>query len=110
MASYKVLFTEDASRDLQSITTYVARYDNPQNAEYVLDQLLKLADSLVHFPERGSYPKELIQLGIKTYREVFFKSYSLIYRVIKNKVHIYIVVDGRRDLQSLLTMRCLNML
>jgi hypothetical protein len=41
--------------------------------ERVLDQLMAVVESLA-FPERGSYPKELV--GIKEYRQTFFKPYA----------------------------------
>jgi toxin ParE1/3/4 len=47
-------------------------------------------------------------LGIREYREVFFKPYRLIYRIIGNKVYIMLIVDGRRDMQSLLQRRLLE--
>lgn len=59
-------------------------------------------------PERGSYPKELVGLGIKEYRQVFFKPYRLIYRVMGADVVVYVIADGRRDMQSLLTRRLLG--
>ena len=57
---------------------------------------------------RGSYPKELAGLGIKEYRQTFFKPYRVIYRVTDNKVIIYLIADGRRDMQSLLARRLLG--
>lgn len=60
------------------------------------------------FPERGSHPKELLTLGIREYRQVFFKPYRLIYRVIDKRVYIYLITDARRDMQTLLTQRLLG--
>ena len=48
------------------------------------------------------YPKELIALGIREYREVFFKPYRMICRVIGRDVYVYLIADDRRDMQSLL--------
>jgi toxin ParE1/3/4 len=64
--------------------------------------------SLSEFPERGTYPKELLALGIREYREIFFKPYRIIYRVMHNIVYALLIVDGRRDMQSLLQRRLLN--
>jgi toxin ParE1/3/4 len=105
---YLVLLTEGAEQDLESIYDYIAEFDSPANAEYVLDRLVKSAEGLATFPERGSYPKELLALGIKEYRQVFFKPYRLIYRVIGKQVYIHLIVDGRRDMQSLLARRLLG--
>jgi toxin ParE1/3/4 len=78
------------------------------NADHVLDRLMKVVDDLAHSPERGSYPKELVALGIKEYRQVSFKPYRVIYRIIDGQVIIYLIVDGRRDMQSVLARRLLG--
>ncbi|RPJ74031.1 MAG: type II toxin-antitoxin system RelE/ParE family toxin, partial [Desulfobacteraceae bacterium] len=37
----------------------------------------------------------------------FFKPYRIIYRVMDKNVYVLLVVDGRRDMQSLLQRRLL---
>jgi toxin ParE1/3/4 len=46
-------------------------------------------------------------LGIKEYRQTSFKPYRVIYRVLDRQVLIYLIVDGRRDMQSPLSRRLL---
>jgi toxin ParE1/3/4 len=74
----------------------------------VLDALMDVVESLSRFPERGSHPKELLSLGIKEYRQTFFKPYRLVYRITDRKVIIYLIVDGRRDMQAVLARRLLG--
>jgi toxin ParE1/3/4 len=105
---YEVLLTEDAEQDLEDLYAYIAKFDSPKNADYVLERLLEVAGSLTTSPERGSQPKELRSLGIQEYRQVFFKPYRAIYRVLDKKVVIYLIADGRRDMQSLLSRRLLG--
>lgn len=105
---YEVLLTAGAERDLEEIHGYIAEFDSPDKADYVLDRLLKVADSLAAFPKRGSHPQELQALGIREYRQTFFKPYRVIYRVIGKQVFIYLIADGRRDMQSLLSRRLLG--
>jgi toxin ParE1/3/4 len=95
-------------RDLESLYDYIAAFDTPANANYVLDRLMKVVASLASFPERGSYPKELLALGIREYRQALFKPYRVIYRVVVKRVYIYVIADGRRDMQSLLARRLLG--
>jgi toxin ParE1/3/4 len=59
-------------------------------------------------PERGAYPKELLALGIRDYREIFFKPYRILYRVLDKNVYVLLIADGRRDMQSLLQRRLLD--
>jgi toxin ParE1/3/4 len=108
VAKYRVLLTRGAEQDMESIYDYIAEFDDPANADHVLDQLMATAEKLAVMPERGSYPKELVGLGVKEYRQVFFKPYRLIYRVMDADVVVYVIADGRRDMQSLLTRRLLG--
>lgn len=105
---FAVFLTHDAARDLDEIYDYIAFHDSPQKADYVLEQIEKVFSSLSEFPERGAYPKELLALGIREYREIFFKPYRIIYRIMGNNVYVLLIVDGRRDMQSLLQRRMLN--
>lgn len=105
---YEVLLTRGAEQDLEAIHDYIAEFDCIANADAVLDQLIEVVEALVKFPERGSYPKELVALGIKEYRQSLFKPYRVIYRVVGARVIISLIVDGRRDLQSVLARRLLG--
>ncbi|MDQ7838381.1 MAG: type II toxin-antitoxin system RelE/ParE family toxin [Thermodesulfobacteriota bacterium] len=105
---FAVLLTNDAARDLDELYDYIALYDAPQKADYVLEQIEKAFSRLSESPERGAYPKELLALGIREYREVFFKLYRIIYRVMDKNVYVLLIVDGRRDMQTLLQRRLLD--
>jgi toxin ParE1/3/4 len=74
----------------------------------VLSQLLEASESLVDFPERGSQPKELLNLKTREYRQTFFRPYRIICRVIGKTVCIYLIADGRRDAHLLLERRLLD--
>jgi toxin ParE1/3/4 len=108
MMVFEVLLTNDAARDLEEIYYYIALHDSPQKADYVLSRIEKVFSGLAEFPERGVYPNELLALGIREYREIFFKPYRIVYRVMDNIVYVFLIVDGRRDMQSLLQRRLLN--
>jgi toxin ParE1/3/4 len=105
---FEVVLTEDAEHDLEDLHTYIATYDSLQHADHVLDRLIEIAENLSTHPERGSIPKELRALGIQEYRQVFFKPYRLIYRAVDARVIVYLIVDGRRDMQSFLARRLLK--
>lgn len=107
-AKFEVLLTEGTEQDLQAIHDYICAFNCVANANAVLDELMEVVESLSKFPERGSYPKELVGLGIKEYRQTFFKPYLVIYRVTGSQVIIYLIADGRRDMQSVLARRLLG--
>jgi toxin ParE1/3/4 len=104
-ARFRVLLTQGAEQDLESIYDYIAESDGAVAANHVLDRLMQVVETLAHFPERGTYPKELVALGIKEFRQTSFKPYRVIYRVIDVQVVIYLIVDGRRQMQSVLARR-----
>jgi len=105
---FAVLLTNAAARDLNELYDYIAVHDAPQKADYVLEQIEKAFSRLSEFPERGAYPKELAALGIREYREIFFKPYRIIYRIMDKDVYVLLIVDGRRDMQTLLQRRLLD--
>lgn len=107
-AKFEVLLTEGAEQDLEAIHDYISNFDCVAHANEVLDALMVVVESLSEFPQRGSYPKELVSLGIKEYRQTFFKLYRVIYRVTASQVIIYLIADGRRDMQSVLARRLLG--
>ncbi|MDO8280976.1 MAG: type II toxin-antitoxin system RelE/ParE family toxin [Burkholderiaceae bacterium] len=107
-AKFSVLLTEGAEQDLEALHDYISEFDCVVNANRVLDGLTEVVVSLSKFPERGSFPKELVGLGIKEYRQTFFKPYRVIYRITGTQVIISLIADGRRDMQSVLARRLLG--
>lgn len=105
---FTVLLTDDAAHDLAELYDYITRHDAPEKAEHVLEQIEKTITRLSESPERGAHTKELLALGIREYRELFFKPYRIIYRVIGNNVYVLLIADGRRDMQTLLQRRLLE--
>ncbi len=105
---YEVFVTADAEDDLEDIYTYLAEYRTVEEAEYVKGKLLDVIDQLERFPNRGTHPADLMDIGSLVFREVFFKPYRIIYRVLEKRVYIYVVTDGRRNVRSLLAERLLR--
>ena len=95
-SGFEVLLTEGAEQDLEAIHDYICEFDCVAHADHVLDALMAVAASLSRFPERGSY------------RLTFFKPSRVIYRVAGRQVIVYLIADGRRDMQSVLARRLLG--
>ncbi len=105
--AFLVQLTDDAACDLEEIHDYICRHDALGSADHVLNQIEIAFSSLAEFPERGSHVKELLQIGILGYREIFFKPYRIIYRVTADVVYVLLIFDGRRDMRTLLQQRLL---
>lgn len=106
--AFLVQLTDDATYDLETICDYIDRHDGPGRADYVLKQIEKAFSSLSEYPERESYPTELLDIGIREYREIFSRPYRIIYRVMGNDVYVLLIADGRRDMQTLLQQHLLR--
>lgn len=65
-----VLLTAGAERDLASIYDDVAEAESERAAEKLLNRLLDVADGLRRFPDRGKPPRELLELGIREFRQL----------------------------------------
>ena len=103
--TYTVLMTADAAYDLEQLHQFVCINDSPGKARQLLNKIEKVFKTLSENPERGVYPKELLALGIRDYRQIHFKPYRIIYRVASSVVYVMIIADGRRDMQTLLQQR-----
>ena len=108
MKQYEVIPVQELEADLVDLFEYIAKKDSVVNAYHVLDELESLITGLEQQPERGHYPAELLEHGIKNFREVLFKPYRVIYEVMGSKVVVLGCFDGRRDMQSLLERRLLR--
>lgn len=106
--SFAVQLTDDALRDLEEIDDYVRQHDGPSRADHVLRRFEATFASLSDHPHRGRHPRELLDTGVREYREIFFKPYRIIYRVMEGNVYVLLIADGRRDMQTLLQRRLLR--
>jgi len=105
--SYRVRLTAGAKQDLASIVGYVARNDSEKAAGRLLEKLLASVASLGNSPERGSFPAELLALGSREYRQIISRPYRFIYKVVGGEVLLFVIADGRREFQALLSRRLL---
>lgn len=64
--------------------------------------------TLKEMPERSRFQPELDRIGIREYREIHFKPYRILYAIRGDAVVVHCVLDGRRDMQSLLEERLLR--
>lgn len=105
---HPVKLTDAAAGDVGDIWEYIRQHDSQDAADHVLTRLEEAFSSLSEQPSRGTYPKELLDLGLREFREIFFKPYRIIYRLQDDVVYVLAVADGRRDMRSLLERRLLR--
>ena len=106
--AFLVQLTEDAARDLAEIYDYLDHHHSPAKATDVLEQIESRFLSFSEYPRNGSYPKELLELGIQGYRQVLCHPDRIIYRVLRQHRYVLVIADGRRNMQTLLQRRLLQ--
>jgi toxin ParE1/3/4 len=107
---YTVAVEPEAENDLNEIAEYIASHDSIDRAIDVSSRIERSFEALETFPNRGAHPKELLDYGNRDFREIYFKPYRIIYRVLEDDdlVIVVLIADGRRDMQTLLTRRLLG--
>jgi plasmid stabilization system protein ParE len=100
----RVRWTEAARVDLELIVDFIAA-DSVENAVAVLDRLEERAEALRLAAERGRGVPELQVVDVLQYRELIERPWRIIYRIEPDQVIVLAVLDGRRDLGSLLLER-----
>jgi len=103
----RVRWTETARQDLDAIIDYIAA-DSVENALSVLERIEERARSLELAPERGRVVPELRAVDVYQYRELIERPWRILYRIDPDRVVVLAVLDGRRDLGSLLLERLLR--
>jgi toxin ParE1/3/4 len=106
-ASFRVLWTETAVRDLESLVGYIAA-EAPINAGKVLARLKSAAESLKTAPERGRLAPELLQHGLPVWRELIVRPHRILYRIDGRTVSVLAALDSRRDLEDILLERLIR--
>jgi plasmid stabilization system protein ParE len=102
-----VAWSENAARDLEDITRYLAR-ESPATARRLFDRVRKWAATLERLPQRGRIVPELLEFGIDRWRELVARPYRLIYRVEGDTVFVDGLFDTRRDMEELLVERLIT--
>lgn len=100
-----VVITDAAAKDMQLICDYFWANQQDARIDGFLEQIEKTSERIAENPEIGSWPLELLELGIRDYREVFSHPYRIVYHCIDNVAYVLLIADARRDLDVLLQMR-----
>ena len=105
---YEVFLLSDAEEDILEIFNYVSNYDSSTNAIKLVSEFEKACINLAKFPDRGHVPPELERIGVYDFKEIQYKPYIIIYRIIDKFVYVYCIIDCHRNLGDLLEKRLLR--
>jgi addiction module RelE/StbE family toxin len=95
----KIVWTDPAIDDLQSIRDYIAR-DSELYADSFVSTLLTAVERLESFPKIGRVTPEA---GNPEIRGLLLGSYRIIYRIRQEMIQILTVIHGSRELSQLPT-------
>ena len=104
MSSFDVIWTLQASRDLEEIIDYIL-VDNFEVANKLFNKIKTSCTKLKNNPEKYRVVPELKEVGIIGYREIILSPYRILFKLTAKKVYIFAVIDGRRDMQAFLFSR-----
>ena len=108
MKKYDVVIDIDAENDIFEIYRYIAINDSVEKADRIYAELRKTCNKLKTLPFRGHVPTELFDIGVIEFRELHYKPYRIFYSIESSKVSIHCILDGRRDIQTILQERLLR--
>jgi toxin ParE1/3/4 len=92
----RLIWTDPALRDLESIAEYIA-LDKPQAARVFVQKVFHAAERLVRFPKSGRIPPEIPHLP---YREIVVPPCRVFYRLDGGTVYIVHVLRGEREVRE----------
>lgn len=104
----RIVWTEAALRDHESIIHFVAERDGIGHAERLHAKLHPAIGALAASPTRCRVVPELRAIGVVSYREPVVRPYRVPFRIDGRDVFIMAVLDARRDLEELLLDRLLE--
>jgi toxin ParE1/3/4 len=105
---YRIVITVAAKSDLREIFRYIEQNDSQEHADKLVSGIEQAIISLTEMPLRGHCPPELERIGVREFQEIHFKPYRIAYSIQDNVIIIHCVLDGRRDMQTLLQQRLLR--
>ena len=93
----KVVWTYEASADLEELAKYIAR-DSVFYAAAFVQEIRDASHSLNELSERGRIVPELRNYN---FRELFVREYRLIYNIEETCIVVIALIHGKRDLRRL---------
>ncbi len=100
-----VRFTRSGFADLDAIGDYMAQQRGIDTADALVARLQDHIMRLEQHPFRGPVPKELEGLGRDDIRQSLHGLHRIFYRVVGENVFVFMMMDGRRDIEFLLAER-----
>ncbi len=86
----KVIWSKESLQQLIQIKEYISK-DNSERAIQFVKRLIDRAEKIKDYPYKGRVVPEF---SLDEIREVFEKSYRIVYRISENRIEILTVFEG----------------
>jgi len=90
----KIFWTPLAAERLENIFEYISK-DDSIAAYKMIDKIFNKVESLSKYPERG---RKVPETNREEIREVFEKSYRIIYRIDKKRIYVLSIRNFKQSL------------
>ena len=104
----RVVILDSAEQDLMDLRSYVVKNFSQATWLKTYSKLKESIRNLATFPLLGAVPPELETLNLNQYRQIVSGMNRIIYEPRTDAVYIYMIIDTRRDLESLLMRRLMR--
>lgn len=104
----KVVILDSAEQDLKELRSYVVKNFSQATWLKTYSKLKESIRNLATFPLLGAIPPELETLNMNQYRQIISGMNRVVYEPRADAVYIYMIVDTRRDLETLLMQRLMR--
>ena len=88
----KLLWTQEAIDQLVEIDLFIS-IDDPSAAENFIQKIRTESEKIVTMPYMGRVVPEF---GEDSIREIIFRGYRIVYRIVDDKVYILTVFEGHK--------------
>lgn len=105
---FKVVILDSAEQDLKELRAYILKNFSVETWRTTYAKIKEAIRNLQNFPQAGSIPDEIEKLNLTQYRQVVSYMNRVIYEVRQDVIYVHVVVDTRRDMNTLLTRRLLR--
>jgi len=92
----KINWSKESLKQLIEIKNYISK-DNPERAETFINRLIERGERVGDYPFKGRMVPEF---AVNEIREVFEKSYRIVYRISKEQIEILTVFEGHQLLKK----------
>lgn len=104
----RVVILDSAEQDLKELRVYLLKNFSMETWLTTYAKIKQAIRNLQNFPQAGRIPEEIEKLNLTHYRQVLSGMNRVIYEVRQDTIYVHVIVDVRRDMESLLTRRLLR--